>query len=221
MAGKEVDMQPTVLTTAWIRTAILSLSILIVALPIFRFAPLPPFVDQFGTFLLSALPAVIALGLYALLRLREDTVTLALGVLSALMFAFANVLQAVVQLMDGTVPGDARAVLGAAEPAAVSASLVALVVVLSMVKAIFSPLALFFFSVNMLRHPRFGPIIGGAGIVLAIAHYTLKVYWFPEHGSPILFPFTGVWLLVVLYRMATSLTWVESRRAQDVKTTGA
>jgi hypothetical protein len=53
------------------------------------------------------------------------------------------------------------------------------------------------------------------GILLAITHYSLAVYWYPEHSPRILFPFTMAWLLVVLYRMATSLPWVEERLAAN------
>lgn len=61
--------------------------------------------------------------------------------------------------------------------------------------------------------PAIGRILGGADIVLAVVEYGTKVYWFPEHGSSYQFPFTAAWLLVVLYRMATSLPWVDERIA--------
>lgn len=69
----------------------------------------------------------------------------------------------------------------------------------------------FFFAINMLNHPRFGKLIGGVGILVAIALLILNLITFPEPpaeaGFMDLGPFVGIWYLVVTIIVFFSLKW--------------
>jgi hypothetical protein len=61
-------------------------------------------------------------------------------------------------------------------------------------------LGTFLFGVAMLRSPGFGPVVGGAGIVVAVALYAVNFATFPEPPSESavdLGPLLGLWYAVV------------------------
>ncbi len=61
-------------------------------------------------------------------------------------------------------------------------------------------LGTFLFGLAMLRRPGFGPVVGGAGIVIAIAVYTVNFATFPEPPSDSavdLGPLIGLWYAAV------------------------
>lgn len=71
----------------------------------------------------------------------------------------------------------------------------------------------FLFSLNMLKHPRFGKIFGGVGVVLALLLLGFNFFTFPvppaEAGLIDFGPMVGLWYLVVAYQSLRSLDWVE------------
>jgi hypothetical protein len=61
-------------------------------------------------------------------------------------------------------------------------------------------LGTFLFGLAMLRRPGFGPVVGGAGIVIAVALYAVNFATFPEPPSESavdLGPLIGLWYAVV------------------------
>ena len=74
------------------------------------------------------------------------------------------------------------------------------------------------FALNMLRHPRFGRIVGGAGIVIGVLLLSLNLISFPvppaEGGSIDLGPLVGVWYFVVAILMLRSLKWIGNDQAE-------
>jgi hypothetical protein len=61
-------------------------------------------------------------------------------------------------------------------------------------------LGTFLFGLAMVRRPGFGPVVGGAGIVIAIAVYTVNFATFPEPPSDSavdLGPLIGLWYAAV------------------------
>lgn len=84
---------------------------------------------------------------------------------------------------------------------------------------VFIGLATLLFAVNMLRDPRFGRIIGWAGVFVAIVPLLgANIYFFPDppyvHGFPHVGIFTGLWYLAVVVLMVRSArngrAWVGS-----------
>ncbi len=83
---------------------------------------------------------------------------------------------------------------------------------------VFIGLGTLLFGVAMLRHPRLGPIMGGAGIliagvgVLGMNFYTLPT---PPANAGLIDagPLCGLWYLVVVILIWRSRGWVEERLA--------
>jgi hypothetical protein len=71
---------------------------------------------------------------------------------------------------------------------------------------IFIGLGTLFFAINLIRDPRFGRIIGWAGIFVSIVPLLgANIYYFPDppyiHGFPHVGIFTGLWYLGVVFLM--------------------
>jgi hypothetical protein len=73
-------------------------------------------------------------------------------------------------------------------------------------------------AVNMVRHPRFGRVIGTAGILIGAALLGFNLATFPvppaEAGSIDLGPALGLWGLVVAVMMARSIGWLREQGLQ-------
>jgi hypothetical protein len=68
---------------------------------------------------------------------------------------------------------------------------------------VFIGLATLLFAVNMLRDPRFGRIVGWAGVLVSVVPLLgANIYYFPDppyvHGFPHVGIFTGLWYLAVV-----------------------
>ena len=75
------------------------------------------------------------------------------------------------------------------------------------------------FAWAMWSHPRFGKVISGAGLALALALLVLNLATFPtppaEAGLVDLGPFVGLWYLVVTILIWRSLGWARSRASVE------
>jgi hypothetical protein len=79
---------------------------------------------------------------------------------------------------------------------------------------VFIAIGTLLFAVNMLNHPRFGKILGGIGVLLAVLLLGFNLYTFPippANANLIDFgPFVGLWYLVASIQTLRSLTWVKN-----------
>jgi hypothetical protein len=79
---------------------------------------------------------------------------------------------------------------------------------------VFVGLATLLFAWCALRHPRLGPWLGGAGILIATLLLVLNLMTFPvppaESGSFDAGPLVGLWYLVVSVRVLRSRRWAEA-----------
>jgi hypothetical protein len=73
------------------------------------------------------------------------------------------------------------------------------------------------FALNMLKHPRFGKILGGIGALLAVLLLGFNLYTFPippANADLIDFgPFVGLWYLIVSIQTLRSLAWAKKESA--------
>lgn len=76
-------------------------------------------------------------------------------------------------------------------------------------------LGTFLFAWNMLRHPRFGRIFGGIGLLLASGLAVLNLATFPTPpayaGLVDLGPLVGLWYVAASVQMLRSRRWAETR----------
>jgi hypothetical protein len=84
---------------------------------------------------------------------------------------------------------------------------------------VFIAIGTLLFAVNMLGHPRFGRIIGGIGVALAILLLGFNLYSFPippANAELIDFgPFVGLWYLVVSVQLLRSVPWARNNLAHS------
>ncbi len=80
---------------------------------------------------------------------------------------------------------------------------------------VYISLGTFLFAWNMLRHPRFGRVWGGIGLVLAAGLAFLNLWTFPTPpgyaGLVDLGPLVGLWYAAVSLQMLRSVPWADSR----------
>ena len=81
---------------------------------------------------------------------------------------------------------------------------------------VFIGLGTLFFAINLIHDPRFGKIIGWAGIFVSLVPLLgANIYYFPDppyvHGFPHVGIFTGLWYLWVVVYMIRSLKWFDSQ----------
>ena len=73
----------------------------------------------------------------------------------------------------------------------------------------------FLLALNMLRHPMFGPVWGGIGLLLATGLAGLNLWTFPtppaNAGWVDLGPLVGLWYAAVSVQMLRSLPWAGSK----------
>jgi hypothetical protein len=73
------------------------------------------------------------------------------------------------------------------------------------------------FALNMLRHPRFGRVVGGAGIAIGALLLSFNLMSFPvppaESGSIDFGPLAGIWYFIVAVLMLRSFKWIGTEMA--------
>lgn len=84
---------------------------------------------------------------------------------------------------------------------------------------VYGALGILLFAWNMLRHPRFGRVFGGVGLVLAAGLWLLNLATFPtppgNAGLVDLGPLVGLWFAAVSVQMLRSLKWAGERVAGE------
>lgn len=81
---------------------------------------------------------------------------------------------------------------------------------------VFVSLGTLFFGMAMMRHPRFGKIIGITGIIIGLILLFTNLLSFPtppaEAGSFDFGPVMGLWYLAVVIMSLASLKWIKEKR---------
>jgi hypothetical protein len=166
-------------------------------------APLPPVLLVVLAAVLGPSLALASLGLRETLRLHEESVA---GDLGALFNVLAGVLLAAMLLVQLAVrlraPGEALA------PQTVGVWLG-----LDVAWDVYIGLGTGCFAIAMLRHPRFGKVMGLTGLVLAAAVLAFNLAVFPtppaEAGLVDVGPAVGLWYLVGTILMWRSMRWLK------------
>lgn len=173
--------------------------------PVVSFAPLPRTLLVVLASLLGPSLAVASLGLREALRLHKASVVGDLGALfnvlaGALLEAMLLVQLAVRLRTTGSAPGQ---------------EIVGVWLGLDVAWDVYVGLGTGLFAIAMLRHPRFGKVMGVTGVLLAASLLASNLVTFPtppvEAGLVDLGPAIGLWYLAGTILMWRSIPWVRKR----------
>jgi hypothetical protein len=178
--------------------------------PLVVFLPLPIFVKAILAACFGPALAVACFGLKGLLDLERPMVSSALGLMLNALGGVLFSAMALVQLAVGSLPSGEKGSTGLNG------------IWLGMDKAwdAYIGLGTIFFAVAMLRHPRFGRVMGFAGLAIGAGLLLLNLYTFPmppaSAGLVDPGPAIGLWYLIVTIQMWRSLSWAMRRVPANV-----
>jgi hypothetical protein len=160
--------------------------------------------------------------LYYLLALHRRTVTLQIGVASSAVSGVVVLTMLIVQLSVNAVvvPLIETPPEGVTEAAArmIWKAVSQVQLGFDIVWDIYLCFAALLIAWNMRRHPRFGWIFSGSGLVIAAALYAFNIATFPtppaEAGSVDLGPLIGLWFLAVTIQVFRSFGWADEVLAE-------
>lgn len=162
--------------------------------------------------------SVASVGIYHLLKLHQKTVSAQIAAGANIIAGSIVNMMLVVQLAISISMRDFIAkATGAAEKSTLDLIWKAVDKVqlgLDVSWDIFIGVGTLLFAVNMFSHPRFGRILGGIGVLLAILLLIFNLYSFPippANADLIDFgPFVGLWYLIVSIQMVRAITWAKN-----------
>ncbi|NUO80905.1 hypothetical protein HUU05_12570 [candidate division KSB1 bacterium] len=205
------------LTLAWIKLGAVAGVIACVIYPLMIAVEMPRLLTVACAAAFGPLLSLASVGLYHVLKLHQKTVTAQIAAGANIIAGSIVNMMLIVQLalsisMD-------EYVAKAADPATKSTlELIGKVVDkvqlgLDVSWDIFIATGTFLLGLNMLKHPRFGKILGGIGMLLALLLLSFNLYTFPippANANLIDFgPFTGLWYLIISIQMLRSVTWAK------------
>ena len=206
------------LKLSWIRTGWVCGFLGVAAYLAAIFAPLPDTLGYVAAFSFGPLLAVAAIGLYHCLSLHRN------GPLVQIAALFASAGGVTVLLMLSTQQAIfstmRSAVSQATDPSSkdmygkIREGLNGVQLGMDVAWDVLITVAVILFGVAMLRHPRFGKIIGSLGILLATLALVFNLYYFPippgEAGSIDWGPFVALWFVAVFVMMIRAEKWART-----------
>lgn len=166
---------------------------------------LPPLLNRFNSFSIGLLLIGALLGLYTQLRAHRETFSLRLGFIFGII---GGTLLTVMLVTQHAARAFFRADEAMAATEEVYRGLTFVHLGMDVAWDIFITVGLMLFCWNMIRHPRFGWLLGGIGLVLESIALAFNLYTFPDnpelHGLIDVGPYAAVWLLAIFVQMFRS-----------------
>ncbi len=179
--------------------------------------PLPSTIKMLFFFALGPLAIIAFIGLNRLIKTHRNTAALHIATLFGIIAGAFHTLMAIVQYSN--VKFIREYIRQANDPAIkeeyerILQGVFTVQLGIDVSWDIFITLATVLFGVTMLKHPRFGKVLGGLGIILGLATLVLNLYTFPvpphEAGLIDLGPAVGFWFLIVVIQMMRSIRWLK------------
>jgi hypothetical protein len=170
--------------------------------------PLPDAPSAALAALFGPLLSLASYGLYRLLRLNRNSVSLQIAVVSN---AIAGALVTAMLMVQLAVRSGGRTSVDDV----LWTKFRRVDLGLDVAWDVYIVLGTFLFAWNMLSHPRFGRIFGGIGLLLAAALAVLNLATFPtppaNAGLVDLGPLVGLWYAAVSVQLLRSRRWAETR----------
>jgi hypothetical protein len=195
---------PSTASVVWIRTGVVAGLSVSLVYPAVIFLPLPKLAITVLAASMGPLLAVASLGLGELLQIPRPSVPARLGM--AFNFAAGALLSAMLLVQ--------LAVKARLQGAKASPELVGIWLGLDVAWDVYVSIGTGLFALAMLKHPRFGKVFGGIGLVIAMFLLVLNLFTFPtppaDAGLIDVGPVVGLWYLVATVQAWRSLPWVRS-----------
>lgn len=194
---------------SWVKAGVISGLLLTIVYPLLITVPMPLVLTVVLAAAFGPLLSAASIGLYRLIAARKRTVTLQLAVVFNVIAGTLVTTMLIVQLtlheflnMHLAEASD-RAALDLLRSGYSAADKVQLG--LDVAWDIYIGVGTVLFALNMLRHPRFGRVIGSAGIAMGLLLLGFNFGTFPappaEAGSIDIGPLVGLWYLAVAILM--------------------
>lgn len=211
------------LTLAWIKLGAIAGIITCIIYPLMIAVEMPRLLTVACAAAFGPLLSLASVGLYHLLKLHQKTVSAQIAAAANVIAGSIVNMMLVVQL---TISYSMEEYMKSAADAATKATLEWVGKVVDKVQLgldvswdVFIAVGTFLLALNMLKHPRFGKILGGIGALLAILLLGFNLYTFPippANAELIDFgPFVGLWYLIISIQALRSLTWAKNTLANQ------
>jgi len=217
-------MEKSDLTSRWTRVGFVFGLSACTSYPVLLLVPMnaPLTVAVACTFGLSL--SVASIGLYHLLALHRETVSLQLGTISNVIAGTVVNMMLVIQLaIHYTLAGfvaDAESDLTRESLSWIWRSVDQVQLGLDVVWDVYVALGTVLIAFNMLRHPRFGKLIAVAGMAVGGILLFLNLFSFPtppsDAGLVDLGPVLGLWYLAVTIQVGRSFKWVDEELDRSI-----
>ena len=199
------------LDLCWVRTGAVAGLLAVLIYSTLVFVPYPLQIGLVAALSFGVLLIVAFIGLHRFIALHRRTVALDLAAVFGIIAGAVVDLMFVVQIAVKEPPVGEAADAGVAAAREIGNRVQ---LGLDVGWDVFVGLATFLFAWCALRHPRLGPWLGGAGILIATLLLVLNLMTFPfpptESGSFDAGPLVGLWYLVVSVRVLRSRRWAEA-----------
>jgi hypothetical protein len=198
------------LTPSWVRTGGICGILAVAFFAVMQAVPLPLAVSTALAASFGPLLSIACVGLYHLLKAERRAVSLQIAAASA---ALAGALITAMLLVQVAMRTDGHAQIAGD----VWLKLRRVDLGLDVAWDVYIVVATVLFSLGMLRHPRFGRVLGGIGLLLGMGLGVLNMVTFPTPPANAnlvdLGPFCALWYLVVSVQMLRSVAWARAKGA--------
>ncbi|MFI5251646.1 MAG: hypothetical protein ACHQQQ_04345 [Bacteroidota bacterium] len=203
----------------WLRLGIISGLLACIVYPIIILAPLPKLLTVILAASFAPLLSLGCVGLFHIISLAHKSIAAQIGMVSNIIAGAIVTMMFMVQLSIDSL-SDASGLTGA--NADQQKQIVGLIhqgvgmvdLGLDISWDVYIGIGTFCFGLAMLRHSRFGKIIGGLGMAIAILLISFNLYTLPvppaDAGLIDMGPFVGLWYFAVTILMMRSLKWADS-----------
>lgn len=203
----------------WIRVGVATGVVAVVSFPLIVYVPMPRFLTLMVAGSFGPALGFASFGLHRLLRLHRDSVTSQIAAISNMVAGALVTAMLMTQFATAVRRDDYFARVSDDEAIRTIIRWVWDVNLgLDIAFDVYIGLGTTLFGFAMLRHPRFGRVVGGLGILAGALIIIFNFATFPENpgtqGLVDTGPTTGLWYLIVVILTWRSLPWVDEQLAE-------
>lgn len=204
------------LSLQWIKIGGITGLLSIIAYALAAFAPLPDFWVYLTAFAFGPLLSIAFIGVYHALALHKNSALIQIGTLFAIAGGMMVLLMLCVQQAI-FVNLDNIKISTNPNPSELSKGLNSVHLGMDVAWDVLISAATILLAIAMLRHPRFGMIVGGIGIILGSLLLGFNLYYFPtppaNAASIDWGPFVALWFAWVFVLLLRSIKWAKEKTA--------